>query len=320
MLLSAIGIDIGGGRTRAGVIDATGRLLALRAAPTPPGGAPTQLAECIRSLVQEVIGEARRAAITPPSDVARFGMAPPIGIVLPGLWDRQTGIMQRAVNLPQLEGANLPELFAAALGRPVFVETDAIAAGWAQWLAVARTSGTCSGVISAPAGMSPISASPDRASVSAPPRFVYLSIGTGVGGCVILDGQIIRHTRGSAGALGHLIVDTLPDAPLCRCGARGCLEALVGGWALDANATASLDGAAAALATGLLPICHIYAPDTIALGGGVIEHRPELLDRTIAEFATRRSTLVPADLKILRAPLATDQAGVIGAALLALEM
>ena len=107
-----------------------------------------------------------------------------VGIAMPGIWDRQTGVMQRALNLPRLEGTDVVRLFERALRRPVRVETDVNAAGWAQW----------------------------RAIRPCPLRFVYLSIGTGVGGSVILDGQLLRHTRGGAGHLGHLIVDTAADA------------------------------------------------------------------------------------------------------------
>jgi predicted NBD/HSP70 family sugar kinase len=79
-----------------------------------------------------------------------------------------------------------------------------------------------------------------------------------------------------------------------------------------------IDRAARALAIGLQQLAHIYAPEVIALGGGVIDHHPELVAQTATHFAEHRSRLIPAALRIIRAPLSTREAGVIGAALLAL--
>jgi predicted NBD/HSP70 family sugar kinase len=162
------------------------------------------------------------------------------------------------------------------------VETDANAAGWAQWHALDPR----------------------------PQRFVYLTLGTGVGGCVILDGAIVRHTHDGPGHLGHSIVDTARDAPKCRCGARGCLEALLA----DANGPL-----ARPLAIALVQIAHLYAPEVIALGGGKVDSAPDLVDRTRAEFEPLKSTLVPREIQLLRAPLSSNEAGVIGAALLTMQ-
>ena len=260
-------------------MDDSGHILAATRAPTPAGGDSEQLVEMLARLVVEIPGQ---AAATIPT----------IGVALPGIRDAGTDVMQRAVNLPRLEGVNVRELLEHALHRPVYLETDVNAAGWAQWRALAPP----------------------------PRRFVYLSVGTGVGGCVILNGEIMRDTHDGAGHFGHLVVDTAPDAPSCGCGGRGCLEAITsrppsadttawGEWAVKA---------ANALALGLLQIAHLYAPDTSVLGGGVLEHHPELVPRTQSAFNVLRTTLVPQQTTIQAAPLPTDEAGVIGAALLAL--
>jgi glucokinase len=276
---SAVGIDIGGTSVRAALVDHDGRILAATHTSTPPGGDPQELAETPARLVAEVSGQAAATSAT-------------VGVALPGIRDAETDVVQRVVNLPRLEGVNVRELFERALHRPVHLETDVNAAGWAQW----------------------------RATAPPPRRFVYLSLGTGVGGCVILNGQIVRHTHGGAGHFGHLVVDTAPDAPVCGCGGRGCLEAI-------ASRPPSAEGgaweewavkAANALAIGLLQIAHLYAPDTIMLGGGVLDHHPELVPRTQSAFNMLRTTLVPEQMIIHAAPLPTDEAGVIGVALLAL--
>jgi glucokinase len=274
---TALGIDIGGTRMRVGVVTAAGELAAHLDAPTPPAGDPLLLSALLAGQVRRILEGNRDEPAA-------------VGIAVPGIWDRHTGIMQRAVNLPRLEGRNIRQLFAVALGRPVFVETDVTAAAWAQWHAMQPR----------------------------PRRFVYVSIGTGVGGGVIVDGQVLRHTRGGAGALGHLVVDTAANAPLCRCGARGCLEAVVGGAAkAEPRPTAGVAGRA--LAIGLLHLAALYAPDVIALGGGVIDHEPALIGQARAAWVQLRSTLAPAALRIERAPMPTDEAGVLGAARMALD-
>ncbi len=285
-----LGIDIGGGHVGVGVVSADGDLRSLVDARIPERGAPEALAEVVRTGAQSAIDQ---AGVQPE----RFGVA------LPGVWDRTTAVMKRAVNLPLLEGTDLRALFTGALGATPHLDADVNAAGWAQWRAIEPT----------------------------PTRFLYLSLGTGVGGCVVLDGQLIKHTRGGAGHFGFLIVDTAPDAPAGRNEVPGCLSAFASGPSLQALASGSedplesyvpltddvLDVASQALAIGLLQIIHIYAPNQIVLGGGVIDHHAELVTRTRDELMRRKTSLVPEALRLDQGKLPTKTAGVIGAALLA---
>lgn len=247
-------------------------------APTPAGGDPAALETTLRGLLAEI---------------SRAGASPTrAGLAIPGIRDASGAVMLRAVNLPALANVNLLDLLRRAGCEVAVVESDANAAGWAQWHAS-----------SAPARID---------------RFVYLSLGTGVGGCVILDGEIVRHTRGGPGHLGHLIVDTSADAPLCPCGARGCFEAVVQhertSGSLD---SAALDRVACALAILLIDLAHLYAPDRVLLGGGVIDHSPQLVAVADQRYQAQRSRIAPAHLEIAAAPLRSDDAGLIGAALLA---
>lgn len=225
-------------------------------------------------------------------------------MALPGLRDPATGILQRALNLPELEGVDVREYLAGAIGHAVFVESDVNAAGWAQWHHLDWR----------------------------PARFVYLSLGTGVGGSVILDGRLVRHTRGGAGHFGLLVVDTAPDAPVDVAGVPGCLSAVAAGSVLQGrappgkplgSATESVlseavrERAARGLAVALADVVYVYAPECIALGGGVIDHHPELVEDARAALDRYRGDLVPAELVIEQAALRSDDAGVIGAALLA---
>lgn len=292
-LPTAIGIDIGGTRVRVGVVTADGEVCAHVESRLPTEGDPEPLKGLVADQARQVL--------------AKSGREPRVaGVALPGVWDRHTGVMQRAINLPKLEGVDIRRLFGDALGVPVLLEADVNAGIWGQWRK-----------------MSP-----------RPDRLIYLSLGTGVGGSVLLDGQIVRHTRGGAGHFGFLIVDTSPEAQAGRNGLPGCLSAIAAGPALHLAATGKADleaigdeplpdavitRAARALAIGLSNLVHIYAPDAIVLGGGVIDHHPEMVERTRAAFGDYTSSLVPRGLRIERAPLSTHEAGVIGAAHLAME-
>jgi glucokinase len=200
--------------------------------------------------------------------------------------------MQRAVNLPRLDGVDVHALFSRALGRPIVIRSDVALAGYSQW----RCSAVAAGGVAAS-------------------RFVYLTFGTGVGGVAIINSQIIDAVVGGPAQFGHLIVDTSADAPSCRCGARGCLEAIAGGTAIER--TGVIDSVVRGVAIGLQQLSHLFAPDVICLGGGVIEHYPELVSRSAAVLRTMQGSLTPAGLVVAAGPLSSDQAGVVGAALVA---
>ncbi|TWT45454.1 N-acetyl-D-glucosamine kinase [Phycisphaerae bacterium RAS1] len=270
---AAIGIDIGGTSIRAGLVDREGRILATAKSPTPAGGEPRALAEALRKLAAEVTPLRGEHAI---------------GVALPGLRD-ESDTLVRAVNLPKLEGTALPAFFKSCLGRDVRIETDVIAAGLAQWRCAAEKDGA-------------------RAA-----RLLYLSLGTGVGGCVLIDGRPLRHTHGGAGSLGHVVVDTADDAPRCRCGGQGCLEALAGGWALEEHATPEARRLIA-LRTAITNFAALFAPTLILLGGGVIERRRTWIDAVRALFTAPSQVLGDPIPMIEPAPLPADDAGVIGAA------
>lgn len=217
--------------------------------------------------------------------------AQPIGVALPGARDAATGRMLRAVNLPRLEGLHVESWLREALGRESAIDSDANAAAWAQWSA-----------LSAGAGVA---------------RFAYLTLGTGIGGAVILDGELVRHTRGGAGHFGHLIVESGECAAACGCGSRGCLETVASGRALENAAPQDRDRAARALAIAIANISRIYATQCVALGGGAVEHADWLIDATRLALAPLLGPLDDPQFRLTRAPLSSDHAGVIGAALLA---
>ena len=136
-----------------------------------------------------------------------------VGFGIPCLFDRRTGIAVIAVNLPL---ANVPfaDLMAERLGLPVFVDNDANVAALAE-----HRAGAAQGA--------------DEA--------VVLTIGTGIGGGLILRGELYRGAIGSGGELGHMVIDM--DGPPCQgnCPNHGCVEALASGTALEREAARIAD-------------------------------------------------------------------------------
>ncbi len=296
--LLTIGIDVGGTHTRVGFVDAAGKLLDVHRGATPHGPGAVELLDRLSDHIR---------ALT-----AAVGPAEAVGLAVPGALDDERSMTVRAVNLPFLEGVPIRRELARRIGLPVVLETDVAAAAWGEYaLADPR-----------------------------PRRFVFMAIGTGIGASAILDGRIVRRTHGGAGHLGQMIVDSSPDAPRGPCGTRGSLEAWVSGPALERAAghhgfSASLEElekmchacgtgagsvitrAARFLAIGLVNVAYLYAPDEIAIGGGVASALPELLKRAASIVPELGGDLfVPQHMTIRPAALG-DDAGVIGAALLA---
>jgi glucokinase len=179
----AIGVDIGGTKVAAGVVDHRGRVLA-RARRLTPSRDP----EAVEETIVEVVGELR----------LRHEVVA-VGIGAAGFVDADRA---RVLFAPHLAWRNEPlrEAVAATLGLPVVVENDANAAAWAEWRFGAGRGET---------------------------RLVCVTLGTGIGGGIVLDGEVQRGRYGMAGEFGHMVV--VPDGHRCECGNRGCLEQYASG-------------------------------------------------------------------------------------------
>ncbi|MCA9728144.1 MAG: ROK family protein [Candidatus Eisenbacteria bacterium] len=236
-----------------------------------------------------------------------------IGIACAGTIDTGRGVVVRSPNLPGWSDVPLADRFRERTGRSVVVLNDANA-----FLVAEATLGAARGARHA----------------------VGLTIGTGVGGGILCDGELWSGAHGFAGEFGHSVVQM--DGPECACGARGCLEALVGTYAImtryrahAASATArdpeELAGRARAgddlarrlfeetgrfLGLGLRSAAHLLDPELFVIGGGLIGAAdlflPEAV-RVLAESALLPATAVP---EVRRAALG-NAAGWIGAALVA---
>ncbi|HLF68330.1 MAG TPA: ROK family protein [Gaiellaceae bacterium] len=289
-----IGVDVGGTKILAGVLDREGQVLRRAEHETPSGSGDevlAALAEAIESLLD--------------GDVAALGLG------IPSHLERGTGRILQATNLPLADldlGAWARERFGLSVG----VENDANAAALAEWR------------LGAGRGTSNV---------------VVLTLGTGVGGGMVLDNRLYRGWA----EIGHVVVQA--GGPPCQgaCHGRGHLEALASGtaadrvarelWGPDADSYALVERARAGderartalveiggfLGAAIGSLANLFDPDLVVVGGGFGEAAGELVLGP-AQEAARREALSPADvtLRVVPAELGSE-AGLVGAGLVAYD-
>jgi glucokinase len=309
-----LGIDVGGTNSKLAVLEIPG------GPPDPPdppgdhpGGPPDPPGLLATAAIPtgagdpgEVIG---RLADAGARLVAEHGPVAAAGAGVPGLFDEASGRIVLFPNLPPAwAGAPFREPLAERLGLPVALINDARA----FTLAESR--------MGAAAGC---------------PTVVCLTLGTGIGGGVVVDGRLRFGPSGRAGELGHQVIDV--DGPPCGCGNRGCVEAFAAGPALCrlggqatpeavyAAAAAGDERAAAAVATvigrlavGIANLVTVLWPERVVVGGGVATAGERLLGPLRAAVAAASPLVDPASYEIVPADLGPG-AGAIGAALWAAE-
>ncbi|MBB5791505.1 ROK family glucokinase [Jiangella mangrovi] len=194
-----IGVDVGGTKIAAGVVDEKG-VIGARARRETPSHDPAAIVDTIIEVTKELAADHEVDAV---------------GVGSAGFID---SARSRVLFAPNLAWRDVPvrDQVADATGLPAVVENDANAAAWGEFK---------------------FGAAEDVDDM------ILLTIGTGVGGGLVLDGQIYRGAHGVAAEVGHMRV--VPDGHLCGCGLRGCLEAYASGTALvrEARAAASLPSA-----------------------------------------------------------------------------
>jgi glucokinase len=200
-----LGIDIGGTKTQIALGRADGSLLREAHLESFASGSYERDLEMIAASARGVL----EAAGTPASALDA------IGVSAPGPLDPVTGVIRDAPNLPGWHEVPIRARLERALGRPVRLENDANAAALAEWRFGAGRGARA---------------------------FVFLTMSTGVGGGLVLDGRLYRGARFGAGEIGHIPV--VPDGRACACGLHGCLEAYTGGAALAARIREDLAGGA----------------------------------------------------------------------------
>ena len=189
-----IGIDIGGTYIKMGLFDAEGGRHAFRRAPSNAAGPPKALLEALVRACRDLMETAR----------LQGGRVIAVGLGVAGKLDTAAGRVVFSPNLPNMAGFALASRLHEALKMPVFMENDANVFGLGEaWVGQGRNI----------------------------PNWIGVTLGTGVGGCLIADGALWLGDRlGFSGEIGHMIVD--PHGPPCACGQTGCLEAHASGSAL----------------------------------------------------------------------------------------
>lgn len=313
MTEAVIGIDLGGTNVRAALVSRDGAVLAKDSRPCQGASGP----EAVMAAMSESVSAVLKGAGLAPSGVLAAGIG------APGPLNWQTGVVYRLPNLPGWHNVPLADAMSERLGFTCYVDNDANCACYGEYWSGAGV-GT--------------------------QTMCLLTLGTGVGGGVVVFGKLLRGLDGTAGELGHMTV--AKDGRRCGCGARGCLEAYgsVSGMVrtaiegmLDGESTVLTqwsegdyrrisgkmihEGMQAGdllcerviretgvwLGTAIADLINIFNPERIILAGGMTE-AGDALFAPIRETAKSMAFEVPAARAEIIAAAHGADAGVIGAA------
>jgi ROK family protein (putative glucokinase) len=307
-----IGIDVGGTKVAAGVVDENGRIVEQLRRPTPAHDAD-EVAKVIAEVVHELAGRHEVDAV---------------GLGAAGFIDETRSVLRYAPNLAWREEP-LREKVGDLVDLPVIVENDANAMAWGEYR------------FGAGRGESHV---------------VCVTVGTGIGGGIVLDGRLYRGRWGMGAEPGHMRV--VPDGRPCGCGNKGCWEQYASGNALVADvreaiaadpargarllemaggsledaegeiiAAAAREGDEVALeafallarwlAQGLADLAAVFDPGCFIIGGGVSHSADLFLDATREEYARRVTGRGHRPLAAIRRAELGPAAGLVGAADLA---
>jgi glucokinase len=294
-----LGLDLGGTNIKVAVVEADehGELQVVdtHQGPTDAAGGPARVLDRLAEL-------GRRA-------IEQWVPIDHVGVGVPGVFDPATGVIQLFPNLPGAwSGQPLGRPLGQALGFPVAMINDARAFTLAETRMGAGRG--CSTVI-------------------------CVVLGTGVGGGVVVDGQLRLGPHGRAGEIGHQVV--VVDGPPCGCGGRGCVEAVANAGVLatlggqpsveavfaaaavgDARAEVAIRTVAGHLGHGIANMVAVLMPERVVIGGGIAAAGERLLE-PIRERVRRQAVFVPAGSYEIVPALLGPYAGAIGAALWARE-
>jgi glucokinase len=313
-----LGIDLGGTKIVAGIVDAEHTILGRAKRSTPAQEGETAILQAVVACALDALADAG----VDVEDVAA------IGVGSPGPLDSATGMIHFSVNLNVRNFPLGPDL-QAHFHRPVLLENDVRVGGYGEY----------------------------RLGAGRGYRHLLAAfIGTGIGGCLILDGQVVTGLTGNAGEVGHMIVKA--GGPRCGCGARGCLESLSSKTAIarrigkalrkglpsilsaklqskssrlksrdlaaavaagDPVANKEVNRAAYYLGLSLGSLINLLGPEIVIVGGGVTEALGEPWIELVRTSARGQALTDPKGQVLIERAALGDNAGILGAALLARE-
>ena len=310
-----VGIDVGGTNIKIGLFDSELKLISKTSITTNADMGPDIVINNMARTVEELIS---KAGLTLKDIVA-------VGIGTPGPAKYSEGIIIRSTNMPKFKNVPICKMLNDKLGAPVVFDNDANVACWGEY-----TMGAGKGV----------------------KDIVFFTLGTGIGGGIVSDGELVHGCDENGAELGHMIIH--PDGRKCNCGQKGCVEAYASAdstarratEAIEKGAESSLkkvleekgkitskdiyehlaagdklakeitDGTAKALAITCINMLHTTEPKRIIFTGGMIAAGDALLNRIKYFFDEHIWTLKKETVEICFATLGEDT-GIIGAAALA---
>jgi glucokinase len=305
-----IGIDVGGTNIKFCVTNERGTILSQHKIRTATEAGSYVL---IQSIVDNIQVMLEQTGIT-------LSKVNSIGLGIPGTTDSIRGVIVFAPNIFMVN-CEIVKTIQLTYDLPVYVVQDTRAAAWGEYM------------VGGGKGLSSIAS---------------VTLGTGIGCGMVINGKIFHGALNTAGEFGHQIVEV--DGNQCNCGRRGCLEAYAGGLAIVREAKESIAGLSNLLkksvdsvsvedvfglakagneqarrvtdkvvkyvGIGLVNLINITSPELVSISGGICNAPPELLINPLVEFVRRRAyPTISEAIKICRSPL-RDAAPLIGAALL----
>jgi glucokinase len=309
-----LGLDLGGTNVKAGVTDESGRVVAKLSAPTNVQAGFDRVCHAMAEAGRQVVGRAKLKL----ADIAA------IGVGSPGLLDFDGGIVLASPNFPDWVNVPLGPRLRDLLGRPTVIENDANAAGYGEfWAGAGRQPGVTD--------------------------LVMLTLGTGIGGGVVIGGKVLHGGHGVGAEAGHMIV--VPDGRACPCGQRGCIEAYASAAGTARRATEAMqageagslkavldkrgaieceevfdaaragdkaalrivDETANLLGVTCVTLSRLLDPQLIVFAGGMSLAGDFLFEKVREAYRRHNWRLTGMDVRIVPAVLGND-AGIIGAA------
>ena len=316
--LPVLAVDIGGTKIIAAVFSTDGQLLAKDVYPTLAGAGVSAVIERIFTAIDRLLSQ----------NITEISQLDCIGIAVAGAIDSNRGLVTASPNLPGWLDVPLRYIVQDRYQVDAFLVNDASAAALGE-----HRFGVGRGVS----------------------NLILLTLGTGIGGGIVINGEMYCGVCGSAGEIGHMVIDV--NGPECACGNRGCLEALASGTAVARDAirrigqgeksslvemaegeiesitaetvgTAARNGdslaldvlsqAANYLGVGMVNLVNIFNPEMIVLGGGMANLGELFIDSAKQVVAERAFPISAQAVRIVTAQLG-NEAGVYGAAAFALE-
>jgi glucokinase len=305
--MAFVGIDLGGTQLRVAVADARGRLRTVVRHPTEAARGRQH----VINRIIEAVAEALELDGTRPRQVRA------LGIGLPGPVDPAAGLVISPANLPGFHNVALNRILTRATGIPSFLHHDAHLAALGEHR---------------------------RGAARGASELIYVTVSTGIGAGLILRGELYAGAHGIAGEIGHIVVQ--PGGPLCRCGNRGCVEAVASGTGIthaarlaapqtpgsalhqvkdptpedvvraaragDALANRILESAGTYLGIAMGTLINLFNPQLIVLGGSVLKAGRPLLAPMRRSLNASSWKASRRGLRIVRPALGGD-AGLIGA-------